>query len=119
MSVKGKVFSGVLLFTISVLVVIVGSTTSQRRLKDPKADKYKYEIVLLFDETFAYENYISCPDCGLTHYMHVKMTVSDGKPIAMIHFWDNRVETMKNRRRIFGNNNPFDPFNGMGVAGER
>ena len=97
------------------VVLAIAANGGKRGNKDPKTKKPTAEVIIELNEAFAYENYVSCPDCGRTDYMHIQMTMVSDKPIAVITFWHNHIETQKRRQHIFGSNDPFDPFGGFGA----
>ena len=103
------VFAGVIVIAIIVLGAVLPNGGKERKLQDPKLKKPTAEVIVEFNEFFAYENYIACPDCGRTDYMFVQMTMNDSRPIAVVVFWHDRIETRKKRVQIFGED-PFDPF---------
>ena len=98
------------LFAVIMLVLGAVLPNGAKQKKDPKAGKPTYQVGLIFDEAYEYENYIACPSCGDTYYMHAKLTLVGQCPVVDVVFWSDFRETQKKRRHIFGNNDPFDPF---------
>ena len=107
----------VLIVLTAMTLVFVGAALAKPDPADIKTKKPTHDIILILDEAHEYEEYIMCPDCGLTHYMHIKMTEAFDERVVTITLWYDRSRTEQIRRRILGNNNPFDIFDGLGARG--
>ena len=115
MSDKLAALAIVAIVIMVVSLVIVNSGLAGPKTTDIKTRKATHEIILILDEAHEYEEYIVCPDCGLTHYMHIKMTEAFDERVAIITLWYDRNKTEGMRRGIFGDRDPFDIFGGFGA----
>jgi hypothetical protein len=87
--------------------VMSAPVMASKKIKQRRPDGETY---IIFNNAFAAEGYVACPDCGATVYIFMQLTRQEDNFVGAVTYWHDLNKTQRNRDRLGVRLMAVDPF---------